>query len=77
MAVNIKKIISDVVEKIKGNPSLLANFKSKPAETVKSLVDVDLPDDQMKVITEQVKSKIEGKADASSVISTVKGLFKK
>ena len=55
---DIKAKITELVDKIKGDPKLMDNFKADPVKTVEGLVGVDLPDDQVKAVAEGVKAKI-------------------
>ena len=55
---DIKAKISEIVEKIKDDPKLLANFKDEPVKTVESLIGVDLPDDLIEKVVDGVKAKI-------------------
>ena len=55
---DIKAKIEEFVDKIKGDDELLAKFKKDPIKTVEELLGVDLPDDQLKKIVEEIKTKI-------------------
>ena len=55
---DIKAKINELVEKIKGDENLLANFKSNPVKTVEGLIGVDLPDDKISSIVDGIKAKI-------------------
>ena len=55
---DIKEKINELVEKIKNDPALLAQFKSEPVKAVETLLGVDLPDDMIEKIVEGVKAKI-------------------
>ena len=55
---DIKAKITELVDKIKGDPNLMDKFKSDPVKTVEGLVGVDLPDDQLNAVAEGVKAKI-------------------
>ena len=56
---DIKAKINELVEKIKGDPSLTANFQKDPIGTVEKLIGVDLPDDQIQGIVNGIKAKID------------------
>jgi hypothetical protein len=56
---DIKAKVNELVEKIKKDPMLLAQFKEEPIKTVETLLGVDLPDDQIKQLAELVKAKID------------------
>lgn len=56
---DIKEKAAELVEKIKKNPKLLAEFKENPVKVVEELIGIDLPDDQVKKVAELVKAKID------------------
>ena len=58
MAFDIKKIIEDIVAKIKGDKDIGEKFQKNPTKTVEGLIGVDLPDDQINAVVEGVKGKI-------------------
>lgn len=70
---DIKKKVEDLVEEIKKNPKLLADFRENPVPVVEKLVGMDLPDDQIMQMAELIKAKI----DLDKVGSLLGGLFKK
>lgn len=55
---DIKAKVSELVEKIKGNPAMLERFKSEPVKVIEELVGIDLPDEQIKQVADLVKAKI-------------------
>ena len=55
---DIKAKIEELVDKIKSDKDLLANFKKDPIKTVEKLLGVDLPDDQIEKLVEGIKAKI-------------------
>ncbi len=57
---DLKKIISDIVAKIKGDENIMAKFQADPIKTVEGLIGVDLPDDQVKQVVDGVTSKLSG-----------------
>lgn len=58
MAFDIKKIIEEILAKLKGDPKMAENFTKEPVKTVESLAGVDLPDDQIQPIVDGVKAKL-------------------
>lgn len=70
---DIKKNVEELVEKIKNNPKLLAQFRENPVPVVEQLVGMDLPDDQIKQMAELIKAKI----DLDKVGNLLGDLFKK
>ena len=55
---DIKAKINELVEKIKNDPALLAQFKAEPVKAVEALLGLDLPDDVIAKIVDGVKAKI-------------------
>lgn len=58
MAFDIKKIIEDIVAKIKGDKDFGEKFQKDPTKAVEGVIGVDLPDDQINAVVEGVKAKI-------------------
>lgn len=56
---DIKKMVDKLVDKIKEDPSLLAEFKSKPVPVIEKLVGIDLPDAEIEKLAELIKAKID------------------
>ncbi len=73
MAFDIKEKVEELVEKIKSDPKLLANFKDEPVKTVEKLIGIDLPDDQIEKVVDMVKAKI----DLDKLGGMLGGLFGK
>ncbi|MBQ8961308.1 MAG: hypothetical protein IJ071_08885 [Ruminococcus sp.] len=55
---DIKKIIEDLIAKIKNDKDFGSKFKSDPVKTVEGAVGVDLPDDKINEIVEGIKAKV-------------------
>lgn len=73
---DIKKMINDIVDKVKNDKDIAAKFAKDPVKTVEGIIGVDLPDDQVKMITDKVQAKLAGKTDGiAGAVSKVKGLF--
>ena len=70
---DIKKMATDLVEKIKDDPALLREFKENPVRVVETLIGIDLPDDQINQLAELIKAKI----DLDKVGDLLGGLFGK
>ena len=71
---DIKAQIEKIVSKIKDEPSLLADFTSKPTETIEKLAGIDLPDGVADQLIEGIKEKLAGdKADG--ILGAIKKLF--
>ena len=73
---DIKKNVEELVEKIKKNPKMLADFKENPVPVVEALVGMDLPDDQIKKLADLVKAKMD-LDKAGDLLNGLGGLFKK
>ena len=63
---DIKAKIEELVKKVTENEDMKAKFEKNPVETVEGLLGVDLPDEQVKMIIESVKAKVNQSGDASS-----------
>ena len=55
---DIKAKINELVETIKNDPQMLAEFKEEPVKVIEKLLNVDLPDDLIEKVVEGVKAKI-------------------
>ena len=55
---DIQKIISDVLDKLKSDKKLAAKFDTDPTAVLEELIGIDLPDDQVNKVVEAVKAKI-------------------
>ena len=54
----IQDLVEEVVEKLKGNPTLLAQFKTEPVKALEKLIGKDLPDEQIEKVISLVKAKL-------------------
>jgi len=78
---DIKAKIEELVKKVTENEDMKSKFEKNPVETVEGLLGVDLPDEQVKLIIESVKAKVNESGDASSsgiadaIKNTLGGLF--
>lgn len=73
---DIKKIVEDAVNKLKGDEALKKQFLSDPAGALKKLTGIDIPTDQIEKVVAGIKAKL----TADNVGDAVKGLgnlFKK
>ena len=73
---DIEKIISDVLAKLKVDDSLKASFLKDPIATLEKTLGVDLPDEQIKQVVNGIKEKLGGDA-VGGILDKVKGLFGK
>ena len=70
---DIKAKIEELVEKIKGDEALQAQFKTDPVKAVEGLLGVDLPDDQIGKIVDGIKARLK----LDDIGDVLGGLFKK
>ncbi len=70
---DFKAKATELVEKIKNDPALLAQFREDPVAVVEKLVGVDLPEEQIRQAAELVKAKI----DLDKASNLLGGLFGK
>ncbi len=72
LQIDIKEKIEEAVKKLQKDPALLAGFQDDPIKTLEKLLDVDLPEEQLKPVVAGVKAKL-----ASSDIGGKLGDLKK
>ena len=58
-AMDIQKIIADVVARLTSNPDLIKSFLSNPVQLLEKTFGIDLPDEQINQVIEGVKGKID------------------
>lgn len=75
MAFELKDKITEIVNKIKGEPDVMDKFKKDPEKTIEDLAGVDIPDGQLEKIVEGVKAKVTVDK-LSGIADKVTGLFK-
>ena len=73
---DIKAKAAELVEKIKNDPALLRQFRENPVKVLETLLDMDLPDDQINQLAELIKAKID-LDKAGDMLKGLGGLFKK
>ena len=71
---DIKAKISEIVDKIKNDPSLKEDFSKDPEKTIEKLLGVDIPDGIADKVVDGVKAKLSGDA-LSGLAGKIKGLF--
>ena len=71
---DIKAAIEELVKKVTDDKAMQAKFEKDPVKTVENVIGVDLPDDQVKMIIETVKAKVNqtGDASASGIADAIK-----
>lgn len=58
MNVDVKEIITNLVEEIKSNKDLMADFEKEPVKVIEKIVNVDLTDELVEKVIDGVKAKI-------------------
>ena len=71
---DIKAAIEELVKKVTDDKAMQEKFEKDPVKTVEGRLGVDLPDDQVKMIIETVKAKVNqtGDASASGIADAIK-----
>ena len=73
---DIKKIVEEVVNKVKADPTLLAKVKEDPAGTIQNLVGKEISEEVIKAVENELKTKIAAEG-ASELLGKLGGLFGK
>lgn len=73
---DIEKIISDVLQKLKVDDSLKSSFLKDPVATLEKTLGIDLPDEQIKQVIDGITQKLGGAA-AGGILDKIKGIFGK
>lgn len=74
MELDIKGKVEEVVEKIKSDPALLAEFQKEPIKAVEKVLGIDLPDEKLQPLVAGVKAKLVA-GDIGDVLGGLKKLF--
>lgn len=77
---DIQKIISDVLAKLKLDDNLKKNFLSNPTATIEKLIGIDLPNEKIDEVIKGVMEKLDVEdvaKQAKGLIAKIKGFFKK
>ncbi|MBQ4343459.1 MAG: hypothetical protein IJC38_06200 [Erysipelotrichaceae bacterium] len=69
---DLKKIISDAVEKISKDEDLQKQFMKEPVKALEKVLNVDLPDELIEKVVDGIKAKI-----TADKLSDAAGLLKK
>ena len=81
MKMDVKEIITTLVEEIQNNKELMKDFDKEPVKVIEKMLNVDLPDELVEKVIDGVKAKIAlDKADnlidsVSDVANVLKKLF--
>ena len=73
---DIKAKTEEIIEKLKNDEALRAEFKAEPIKTAEKLIGVDLPDDQINQVVEVIKAKV-SLDDIGKLLGGFGGLFGK
>ncbi len=72
----IKDKIEEIVEKIKADKDIAADFQRDPISTVEKLIGIDLPNDQLEAVVNGIKAKID-LDKVGNILGGLGGLFGK
>ncbi len=73
---DIQKIISDVLAKLKNDKNLAAKFDKDPTAVLEELIGIDLPNEQLNAVIDGIKAKLK-LDDVADKIGGVLDFFKK
>ena len=73
---DIQKIITDTLAKLKSDDGLKTAFLSDPVGTLEKTLGIDLPDEQIKQVIDGIKAKL-GEGAATGLLAKLKSLFGK
>lgn len=76
MAFDIKAKVEEIVEKLKKDDELMAQFKKDPVAALEKVTGLDLPDDKIDAVIDAVKAKI-GLDNIGGALKGLGGLFGK
>lgn len=71
---DIKEKISEIIDKLKEDPSLMKKFENEPVKVIEQVIGVDLPDDVVEKVIDGVKANMT-MDNVSKVTDAIKNLF--
>lgn len=74
MSIDIKAKVEELAAKLQKDPALLQSFQKDPANALKTLAGVDLPDDQLQPLVAGIKAKLAA-SDLGGKLDGLKKLF--
>ena len=74
MELDIKGKVEEIVEKIKEDPALLAEFQKEPVKAIEKVLGIDLPDEKLQPLVAGVKAKLAA-GEIGDVLDGLKKLF--
>lgn len=74
MELDIKGKVEEIVEKIKEDPALLAEFQKEPVKAIEKVLCIDLPDEKLQPLVAGVKAKL-ASGEIGDALDGLKKLF--
>ena len=74
MELDIKGKVEEIVEKIKEDPALLAEFQKEPVKAIEKVLGIDLPDEKLQPLGAGGKAKL-ASGEIGDVLDGLKKLF--
>ena len=74
MELDIKGKVEEIVEKIKEDPALLAEFQKEPVKAIEKVLGIVLPDEKLQPLVAGVKAKL-ASGEIGDVMDGLKKLF--
>lgn len=71
---DLKGKVDEACKKLQSDPSLLKKFQSDPIKAVESVLNVDLPDEQLKPLVSAIQAKL-ATSDLGDKLKDLKKLF--
>ena len=66
--------VDDAFKKLQSDPALMKKFQSDPIKAVESLLNIDLPDEQLKPLVSAIQTKLSA-SDLGDKLKDLKKLF--
>jgi uncharacterized protein YpuA (DUF1002 family) len=80
MDMDIEKVITDVLAKLKIDEKLMNAFVADPVKTLEEKLGIDLPDEQINAVVDGIKAKLkldDVSGDAKGIMNKILSFFKK
>ena len=71
---DLKGKVDEACKKLQSDPALLKKFQSDPIKAVESLLNIDLPDEQLKPLVSAIQTKLSA-SDLGDKLKDLKKLF--
>lgn len=71
---DLKGKVDEACKKLQSDPSLLKKFQSDPIKAVESVLNIDLPDEQLKPLVSAIQAKL-ATSDLGDKLKDLKKLF--